>query len=380
VWGDDFPAPAEERGNAFEGSPQSIRVFSAPLGASHSTQKHIIDVARAYYQYGESRVIVEDSMGLPSSAGSDIFDLEVQYFDRAHDEPRKGYIRATHETQALDGAVVIGYYLHLHPTSDLINFGDWYGQERTRIIPASQFVDETAGEFLLKLLMSGGGQGVNGAYDVKSFGLNIPASMIDADSFLQYATQYPFSLTSSLSADGVAVRDVVEPLLKSIGAALVMRRTEGGVMKIALQPVGIDRTLDAQVTISSGDWLISPPPEWGVYEDLVTQVEIKYDFDPVQDQFMQVATFNNQEAINRYDGEMRKISLDLYGVSADDVGSGQGDAFNVFQPLVARIFNLLSNPLRLWRGRIGTGHSILTDIGAYAVWARLWGDLWGRHD
>jgi hypothetical protein len=64
---------------------------------------------------------------------------------------------------------------------------------------------------------------------------------------------------------------------------------------------------------------------------------------------------------------MRKISLDLYGVSADDVGSGQGDAFNVFQPLVARIFNLLSNPLRLLRGRIGTGHSILTDIGAYAV-------------
>ena len=367
VWGDDSPAPAEERGNPFEGSPQSIRVFSAPLGASHSTQKHIIDVARAYYQYGESRVIVEDSMGLPSSAGSDIFDLEVQFFDRAHDEPRTGYIRATHETQALDGAVVIGYYLHLHPTSDLINFGDWYGQERTRIIPASQFVDETAGEFLLKLLMSGGGQGVNGAYDVKSFGLNIPASMIDSDSFLQYATQYPFSLTSSLSADGVAVRDVVEPLLKSIGAALVMRRTEGGVMKIALQPVGIDRALDAQVTISDGNWLISPPPEWGVYEDLVTQVEIKYDFDPVQDQFMQVATFNNQEAINRYDGEMRKISLDLYGVSADDVGSGQGDAFNVFQPLVARVFNLLSNPLRLWRGRIGTGHSILTDIGAYAV-------------
>ena len=46
-------------------------------------------------------------------------------------------------------------------------------------------------------------------------------------------------------------------------------------------------------------------------------------------------------------------------------GRGAGDNFSYFLPVSARIFNLLSNPLRLWRGVIGTGQSAFLDVGSY---------------
>ena len=48
-----------------------------------------------------------------------------------------------------------------------------------------------------------------------------------------------------------------------------------------------------------------------------------------------------------------------------DVGAGAGDAFNYFLPIAARVFNILSDPMRLWTGSIGTGQSIFLEVGSY---------------
>ena len=52
--------------------------------------------------------------------------------------------------------------------------------------------------------------------------------------------------------------------------------------------------------------------------------------------------------------------------------------------MVARQWELLSNPLRVWRGSIGTGQSLLFDVGSYlSVSSPLlkgYGDEWGVTD
>ena len=60
-----------------------------------------------------------------------------------------------------------------------------------------------------------------------------------------------------------------------------------------------------------------------------------------------------------------KITLTLAVLNSDQFGRGAGDNFAYFLPTSARLFNLLSNPLRTWRGEIGTGKSIYIDVGSY---------------
>ena len=71
-------------------------------------------------------------------------------------------------------------------------------------------------------------------------------------------------------------------------------------------------------------------------------------------------------------------------MSSDQFGRGAGDVFAEFLPTSQRIFNLLSNPLRVWRGSIGTGKSAYLDLGSYVQCSsphlRGYGDDYGVTD
>jgi len=58
-----------------------------------------------------------------------------------------------------------------------------------------------------------------------------------------------------------------------------------------------------------------------------------------------------------------------------------GDVTGAFLPVMARLWRLLSNPIREWKGSIGTGQSMLLDVGSYvSVSSPLlkgYGDEWG---
>jgi hypothetical protein len=146
---------------------------------------------------------------------------------------------------------------------------------------------------------------------------------------------------------------------------MIMKRSATGASQIALVPIGAERSADVALEITADDWLTEPAPTWDNYEDIVTQIKYLYDYDVAEDKYKSEVFFNNQEAITRYGGERSQITLELPGISSDQFGRGAGNVYAEFLPTSARIFNLLSNPLRLWRGAIGTGHSSLLDLGAY---------------
>ena len=111
-----------------------------------------------------------------------------------------------------------------------------------------------------------------------------------------------------LRSEGEDFRSVLTPLLQAMGAVLVMRRNENARCKIALQPIGLDQAASSALTINSSDWLTDDPPKWSTYEDIVTQIEINFDYDVNEQKLRTKRVFNNQEAINRYNNEPRVLS------------------------------------------------------------------------
>lgn len=364
----------------------NARVFKCADNASQRTVTYPIrDVASAYYQWRELTILVEDGLGLPASASAGTsYDIQIKYFDKRLEDTAYQWVKATHQTAATYDGVTVGYLIHLDPAQDwnlVSSFGDWSDADRAEIYGGAIFDRERPGEIILKLLQSGGGNGKLGAYDVYSIGLAIPASDIDEDSFFAYDGTSSFTYSGAISGDGVRVKDVIDSMLKAMSCALIMKRNRYGRTKITLQPIGSDVAAHTSASIQEGDWLADQPPTWSIYEDVVTQTVVKYQWSTEEQKFESEIIFNNQEAINRYGGEHSRTTLELYGLTNRDIGSSIGSASGYFLPVVARQWNLLSNPMRLWRGSIGTGQSLLLDVGSYVEVSspllKGYGDEWG---
>ena len=363
----------------------AFREFNVTTVQPNSAHE-IRDIAQGYYQRRESRILVEDSLGLPSSIGSDNVPLSIMYYDRLSQTMKEQVLYATHETVATFGGANVGYYVHLNLNylDNSRSFADWSEGERTLITNGGRFDSIRPGEAILQLLTSGGGDNVNGAYDVFSTGCNISLTEVDEASFLAIDASSPFTISGQFLGIGADVREMINNLLQLLGACIVMKRSSTGESKITLTPMGAERAADVSLTIGAEDWLADPPPHWDSYEDIVTQIKYEYDYDPTEDKYHSEVFFNNHEAIQRYGGERSKINISLPGVSSDQFGRGAGDVYAEFLPPSQRIFNILSNPLRVWRGSIGTGKSAFLDLGSYVQCSsphlRGYGDDYGVTD
>ena len=371
----DIASATSTNGDKFTDSPRNgdteghfVIIESNNLRVNAAYQ--LRDVAKAYYQLYESTILVEGSLGLPSTAtAGTTFDIIALYYDRSSETVKRQTFKASHETAATFSGPTVGTLIHIDDLTDfsqLVSFADWTDKERALLFRGSSFIEERPGQALLKLLQSGGGDQINGTYDTLGLGLNISSSDIDEESFLAMDTACPFLLSDQFAGDGTDLKGVFDNLLKLMGAVLVMKRDEAtGKSRISLQPVGSERAADAVATIQEGDWLVDPAPHWDIYEDIVTQIKYEFDYSPKEDSFLSEVIFNNQEAVNRYGGESSRITLSLAGVSSEQFGRNAGDNFSYFLPSSDRLFNLLSNPLRVWRGAIGTGPSAFLDVGSY---------------
>ena len=351
----------------FAGSSLKVRTIELP-NRRYDSAEISINVALAYHQGNETSILLEQSLGLPISATPGIYyGIQVHTYDYYHKRTKTLYYQASHEEAISYGGSTVGYLLKLrgsHYELDNGHFGDWQGEDRTQVTRGVLAYEITPGEMMLRILQSGGG-GNNGAYDTLGVGLSIHQDNIDVNSFLTNGTSTVAALNSNFSIDDFNPRDFIDGLLKSLGCIITMKRTAGGVPKITLTPLASENDRFISATIDAGDFLSDRPPTWSIYEDIVTQIEIKYGWDNDSNEFRDSVIYNNQDAINRYGGEKSKISLELYGISIDEIGAGAGDAYNYFLPIAARVFNVLSNPMRLWTGDIGTGKSIYLDVGSY---------------
>jgi hypothetical protein len=351
----------------YAGNSLKVRTIELP-NRRYASEEIPVNIARAYHQANELGILLEQSLGLPTSSTPNVyFSIQVQTYDYYHKRTKTLHYQATHEEAVSYGGSVVGYLVRLRNFSvnkDNGHFGDWQGEDRTQVTRGVLAYQVTPGEIMLMILQSGGG-GNNGDYDTLGVGLSIHEDNIDVNSFLINGTSTVGALNTNFSIDDFNPRDFMDSLLKSLGCMITMKRTAGGLPKITLSPLASENDKFVSATIDAGDFLSDRPPTWSIYEDIVTQIEIKYGWDNDENEFKDSVIYNNQDAINRYGGEKSKISLELYGVSIEEIGGGAGDAYNYFLPIAARVFNVLSNPMRLWTGDIGTGKSIYLDVGSY---------------
>lgn len=350
----------------YAGRSLKIKSIEFPNRRSESVRTEV-NIAKAYHQANEKTILVESSLNLPSTASAGVFyGVQVETFDYAAQRRKVLYYRATHETVATFGGSNIGYLIHIPSLSDNLqngHFGDWKGEDRTQITRGVLAYYISPGELMLQILQSGGG-GNNGAYDKLGVGLSIHEDNIDVNSFLENATINSLGINTAFSVDDFDCREFLDSLLKSLACIITMKRA-GGRSKITLQAIGTENESNVSSTLLNNDLLVDPAPHFSIYEDIVTQINIQYGWDNAENEFKDKVTFNNQDAINRYGGEKSAISIDLYGLSGIDVGSGAGDAYNYLLPIASRIFNTMSSPSIEWKLSIGTGQSIYLDVGSY---------------
>jgi hypothetical protein len=343
-----------------------VKNIDLPSRRSVSTSSEV-NIALAYKQANEDVILIEKSLGLPSSLMNGVFySIQVDTFDYFTKEKKVLYYRATHETSVTFDGTNVGYLLHVpnyRKNLSMGHFGDWRGEDRTQITRGVLAPYISPGEMMLSILQSGGG-GNNGDYDTLGVGLSIHESHIDVDSFLINGTANLLSVDSAFSIDDFDCREFIDSLLKSISCIITMKRSSGA-SKITLQALGTEIESSVAATIDNADMLTSPAPHFDIYDDIVTQINVKYGWDNAENKFMDTAVFNNQDAINRYGGEKSSINIDLYGLQIQDVGAGAGDIYNYLLPLASRVFNTLSYPMINWHIATSTGKSIYLDVGTY---------------
>ena len=333
------------------------------------------DYALGFYQPSETQILVSDQLpGIPSAAGASTFPVSITSYDRRTDKEITQTAIITHQVAEVHGTATVGYGLQLavnedQPKDPIVDWASRGGDGRAKIALSNNFRALPPGEIILRLLESGGGNQINGDYDVSAIGLNLPSSAIDEDSFLSLSSATRLSsMTLSLSGDDVDVIDVVEGILKSLGAAIVLRRsgTDNERLKLTCVPVGMEQASRVRQTIAAGDWLADPPPSWGTRDASVNQIAFKYDWNDTEKKFLGEVTVNNERAIMAYSQERQSMDLEIYGAEAspESLGQNTADLYSALRPMFTRIFRLASDPVRVWRGSVGFDLGHLLEVGA----------------
>lgn len=304
----------------------------------------------------EPYILVQDSLGLPTEADGNLYAIQIKIGEDVVNA------LATHE-EDLGGAYLLHLDMTISENRRLPPFGDWLGEGSPIEISKGMIITRRpAGEVILQLLESGGGGAINGAYDLQLTGCNLDSSIIDEQSFLRLnsasgITDWMFSLP----ADELTLREILDPMLKTMGACIVMNRDSFN-PKIKLILLGHE-TDEGQLSLSDTDFLASKPPYWSNFEDIITQFKFNYD---MHQENPTSRIVNNYDAINRLAGETKSMELNLYGITSDILGGTTASNFlESFLPTYARLFRLYGQAVRMWHLSIGTGKGLALDVGGY---------------
>ncbi len=312
-------------------------------------------VALGWYEYGEKYLLVRDSLGLPASYDGTLYAIEIKAYGKSFKAMAKS-----------ETAVSVGYLIELDQDNvynrGLPSFGDFLDStEKIEISRGLLIENKPAGEVMLELLESGGGGGINGAYDLHLVGCNIDQNFIDENSFL--SNQSASNIRDwqfNLSIDDITARDILEPMLRVMGCAIVMDRSTF-YPRLKLISVGHEAD-ENQPLITDDTMLIDSPIYWSVYEDIITQFKFIYD---LQNDQPTERVINNYSAINQLAGETRSEEYKLYGLTSEIVGGARaGDFLQYFRATYARLFRLYGQAIRQWTFSVTSGASFNLDIGS----------------
>jgi len=332
-------------GSEFARNPAAVRStdFRAPVSIPAA------EVPTAFYQFRESHILVEDD-----APADPPFDIHID-LDQLYGEGSTPELSTARVTSSVYNAEAGGYIWTLENNRFLPSFGNFAGI-RPAIRPIIIIRGDDIIEVLLKVMMSGAGEGVNSAmYDVYPIGLNIPEERIDVASFLAHPRGA--AVWERVIDSGVDVREVFEGILDLLGAMIVSRiDRQTGKYRLALVPASLASPGESILDIEESD---TSDYDHFTFEDTINRVE--YKARPPQGEAFTV-TIDDVSAQAATETGAKTREIDLQGLRLGSLHAGEIES--ILRLAYSRKRALLAFSRRRFKVTIPVGLSYQLSLGA----------------
>ena len=316
-----------------------------------------------WYQTGELYVSCDADLTTP--AGGYSLWIRVRWVDHLTGDDREARAEVIDVTEVEAGL----WRLKLSSASrrQLPSFGDWSALDTpVRISPTLPSAPATIAEQILRILMSTGGQAIGGnGRDRLSFGMRLQAEDVDVASFLAFAVPPQLNRWAPVvPEDGVTLGDLLAPMLRAIGGALVMRRDEQGRERVALVSVTAPSRVEAlESALTDADWTLARPPGSDTTSDVITTRRYETDHAELgEGDPMLVFAMVNNAAVAAAGGPTDVEVLELRGINLRN--AGVPGTLTVMQVVDARLSASTAFEQRIWAATTTTPRGWLLYPGA----------------
>lgn len=268
----------------------------------------------------------------------------------------------------------VGYIIELAPeayeTENFAPFGNWQGQPEVVIEPYVAFVEEDPRVLALKIMLSGyGGNVFPSEYSTlpRNFGLAIDPDAVDVEGILAFPVPPPLRKLNFRAGKPTSARELLDPILQGIGAAVVMRNI-GGTRKITFVKTRTVHNLFSSGVIGNGDWLPGNRPGSGKLDDVINVFRIHCNYDAEKDAFGVQVNFFDRDSID-FVRVTADVTLKVRGLEVAPGGAVNG----LLGPRSAltSIYKMLrdqgSLPIRQFNGGIGWSVAKNLSVGSVAT-------------
>lgn len=293
----------------------SIRARNSGLDEDRGAVAQLSPVPSAFYQAGEKYLLVKDNL-FPSLQPGSVASVRATWGEGLETVLE---ITAVDAVTDENGASV-GYRLTVSERSrnspDTLSFGT-YGDTAPRLTPFVEFRGEDPRRLLLKLMLSGFSSSPgfpHADYSVLSpaYGLRIPPASVDIAGILRYPIPPVLSRLTFRPIKPVQARELIDPILQALGAALVTVNV-GGTLKISLVRARAGAPMLAQEAILNGDWIPEDRPVTSKLDEIYSTYRIKSNYSATEDKFLVEANFEDADSFDAY-GQQNAIEIPIRGL------------------------------------------------------------------
>lgn len=303
--------------------------------------------AGGWYQTGELCITADAEVLVPSVAG--YVWVRIEYTDHVSGEQRSHRAKVVGVTEEAAGV----WALELAPGSrdDTPSFGDWYPgvDDPVRISPDISRSPMPLMAKLLRLLLSTGGNGLTGAYDSFPFGMGLALADVDAASFLSYPVPPALDRWApAVPREGAMLGTLIAPILRALGAGMVMRTDEQGRCRVTLVRMSPPTNGEpVSQVLTDALWRLAEPPSSVIEAAGSTTRRFETDHaDGGEGQAMLRYVDSDGGAISAAGGQTDTEALPLVGVSLRHLGAL--DQQTVIQIMSARLSASTAYEARRW--------------------------------
>lgn len=306
-------------------------------------------MAIAWYQRGESYLLVEDSIDV-SSGSLLINSVQVAVSDILIEvEVPDGFAPEGSPAEEYNGGSL--WLITLLEPSSVSDIYQGPGDEEVEILVDTPSF-ETSGELLVHLLTA-------------AEHLALGESDIDIASIRADGGDPPWVLSWGIpdSEDPLTYAQVIDGILKASRSALVMSTDSSGRNRVTRVPVGVERPALIAAVIGQSDWSSDTTPAWGTDDRLINRLTVRAEWVDVSDNLDRSEfdwefdeTYQSRTSQRLFE-ETTGAEIDLYSAIEVDRESDSLTRFSI------TALSTYETPRRTWTGKVGTYLGLRAHLG-----------------